>query len=194
MTAHRLARSAPRIWIPESRISQQHSIVLIKSDSQLSRFDLAGKRPRLRTQISAFERAEWRSLRLCAAERIEYAFAFQARMNIETFVSEALEQLGAGVAKVKGNPAISLSPVPYTDEKTNQAGDRLIDSRGNEAIIVFVQFDLSVVVSGHVEGGAKAGLQVLGFDIGIGGKVEGGIDHTRVQRIKFEVPVSFPRT
>jgi len=32
---------------------------------------------------------------------------------------------------------------------------------------------------------------MLGLDVG-GGKIEGGIDHTRVQRIKFEVPVSFP--
>ena len=37
----------------------------------------------------------------------------------------------------------------------------------------------------------KAGLEVLGVELG-GGKVESGIDHTRVQRIKFEVPVSFP--
>ena len=71
------------------------------------------------------------------------------------------------------------------------AGDRLIDSSGNGPIVVFVQFDLSVVVRKRVEGGAKAGLEVLGLDLG-GGKIEGGIDHTRVQHIKFEVPVSFP--
>ena len=113
-------------------------------------------------------------------------------MDIETFVSQTLEQLGAGIAKAKDKPGISVSPVPYArDDQSNLAGDRLIDSRGNGAIIVFVQFDLSVVVTTRAEGGVKAGLQVLGVELG-GGKVEGGIDHTRVQHVKFEVPVSFP--
>ena len=115
-------------------------------------------------------------------------------MNIESFVSEALEQLGAAVEKVKNKPGISVSPVPFLrDDNSNLAGNRLVDSRGNHAIIGFVQFDLSVVVTKRAEGGVKAGLEVLGFDFG-GGKIEGGIDHTRVQRIKFEVPVSFPVT
>jgi hypothetical protein len=112
-------------------------------------------------------------------------------MNIESFVSQALEQLGAGIDKVKDKPGIRISPIPYTDPSTNLAGNRLIDSRGNDAIIVFVQFDLSVVVTKHAEGGVKAALEVLGLDLG-GGKPEGGVDHTKVQRIKFEVPVSFP--
>jgi hypothetical protein len=113
-------------------------------------------------------------------------------MNIEGFVSEALKQLGAGIDKVKGTPGIKVSPKPYMAEGgSNLAGNRLIDSSGDGAIIVFVQFDLSVVVTNHAEGGVKAGLEVLGFDLG-GGKIEGGIDHTLVQRIKFEVPVSFP--
>lgn len=116
-------------------------------------------------------------------------------MDIETFVSETLVQLGAGIDKAKNKPGISIAPLPYARaDNSNMAGDHLLDEQGNGAIIVFVRFDLSVVVRGHVEGGAKAGLEVLGFDIGIGGKLEGGIDHTRVQRIKFEVPVSFPRT
>jgi hypothetical protein len=79
-------------------------------------------------------------------------------------------------------------------DESNMAGDHLIDSQGNHAIIVFVQFDLAVVVTKRAEGQAKAGLEVLGLDIGSGGKIEGGIDHTNVQRIKFEVPVSFPCT
>ncbi len=138
-----------------------------------------------------YEHAKWRSLRLCAAKRIEYSSRFQARMKIESFVSQALEQLGAGIEKVKDKPGIRISPIPYTDPSSNLAGGRLIDSQGNGAIIVFVQFDLSVVVTKHAAGEAKAGLEVLGLDFG-GGKLEGGVDHTKVQRIKFEVPVSFP--
>ena len=64
-------------------------------------------------------------------------------MKIESFVSQALEQLGAGIEKVKDKPGIRISPIPYTDPSSNLAGGRLIDSQGNGAIIVFVQFDLS---------------------------------------------------
>jgi len=132
-------------------------------------------------------------LLLCAAKRIEYSSPFQARMNIESFVSEALQQLGAGIEKAKDKPGITLSPRTYRrDDSSNLAGDRLVE-RGTGSIVVFVEFDLSVVVKSHVEGGAEGKLEVLGVDFG-GGKVGGGIDHTRVQRIKFEVPVSFPRS
>ena len=68
-------------------------------------------------------------------------------MDIETFVSQTLQQLGAGIEKAKGKPGIRISPIPYTDPASNLAGDRLIDSHGNGAIVVFAQFDLSVVVT-----------------------------------------------
>jgi hypothetical protein len=44
---------------------------------------------------------------LCAVERIAYARALSQKggMNIESFVLEALEQLGAGIDKVKGKPS-----------------------------------------------------------------------------------------
>jgi hypothetical protein len=117
-------------------------------------------------------------------------------MDVETFVSEALEQLGAGVDKARGKKGITISPIPYTNEQTNTAGDRLVDSRGGGVVVTFVEFDLSVVVTSRVEGGAEAKakaklLQVIDLDFG-GAEVKGGLDHTRVQRIKFQVPVSFP--
>jgi len=113
-------------------------------------------------------------------------------MDIERFVSEALEQLGAGVNKARGKPGIKISPHPFTDEHTNTAGGRLVEI-GTNNIIGFVEFDLSVIVTKRGEGsaGAKLKLEVIGFDLG-GAEVTGSIDHTRVQRIKFQVPVSFP--
>ena len=71
----------------------------------------------------------------------------------------------------------------------------MIDSSNNGTIVNFVEFDLSVAVTSRVEGGAeaKAQRQVIGLDLS-GAKVEGGVDHTRVQRIKFQVPVSFSAT
>jgi len=117
-------------------------------------------------------------------------------MDIESFVSEALQQLGAGIEKARGSKGITISPPPYTrDDRSNLAGDHLLDSShgSNNIMIVFVDFDLSVTVTKHVEGsaGAKAKLEVIGLDLG-GAELKGGVDHTRVQRIKFQVPVSFP--
>lgn len=112
-------------------------------------------------------------------------------MNIESFVSETLEQLGAGVVKAHGKPGVTISPRPYMrDDTSNTAGDHLVDS-SSQGLIVFVEFDLSVVVRSQVAGEAQAKLEVLGLDVG-GGKIDGGVDHTRVQRVKFQIPVSFP--
>jgi NTP-dependent ternary system trypsin peptidase co-occuring protein len=115
-------------------------------------------------------------------------------MDIESFVSEALEQLGSGISKARGRPGIRISPNPYTEEATNTAAGHAVDrGRDGGGIITFVEFDLSVIVTKSVEGsaGAKAKLEVIGLDLG-GAELKGGVDHTRVQRIKFQVPVSFP--
>ena len=112
-------------------------------------------------------------------------------MDIDNFVSQALEQLGAAVAKAHGKPGITISPRPYLrDDTSNTAGDHLVD-RSSQGVIIFVEFDLSVVVRSQVGGEAHAQLEVLGLDMG-GGKIDGGVDHTRVQRVKFQIPVSFP--
>jgi hypothetical protein len=112
-------------------------------------------------------------------------------MDVKSFVSQALEELGAGVEEVRDKPGIKISPRPYTNEKTNTAGDRLVEI-GTGNVITFVDFDLSVTVALRGEGsaGAKAKLEVIGLDLG-GAELKGGIDHTRVQRIKFQVPISF---
>ena len=45
-------------------------------------------------------------------------------MDIDNFVSQALEQLGAAVAKAHGKPGITISPRPYLrDDTSNTAGD-----------------------------------------------------------------------
>ena len=115
-------------------------------------------------------------------------------MDIDSFVSQALEQLGSGINKARGKPGVRISPIAFVDENTNTAGGHLVDER-NHYIVSFVEFDLSVAVRSHVEGsaGAKAKLEVIGIGLDLSGaELKGGRDHTRVQRIKFQVPVSFP--
>ena len=105
---------------------------------------------------------------------------------------KALEQLGAGIDKARGKPGIRISPTPYMDEASNTAFGRLIDDSGGD-FVNFVEFDLSVALRSHVESGAgaKAKLEVISLDRG-STELKGGVDHTRVQRIKFQVPVSLP--
>jgi len=88
-------------------------------------------------------------------------------MDIESFVSQALEQLGAGIEKARSKPGITVSPRPLLSERDNTAADRAVSHRGRD-IISFVEFDLSVAVTSRVEGGAeaKAQLQVIGLDLG----------------------------
>lgn len=116
-------------------------------------------------------------------------------MDIESFVSQALEQLGSGISKARGKPGITISPRLYGEDASIMRSGHLITGRGiaNRGIVSFVEFDLSVAVRSHVDGSAeaKAKLEVIGLALG-GAELKGGVDHTRVQRIKFQVPVSFP--
>jgi hypothetical protein len=48
-------------------------------------------------------------------------------MNIESFASQTLEQLGAGIVKAHDKPGINVSPRPYMrDDPSNTAGDHLV--------------------------------------------------------------------
>lgn len=106
-------------------------------------------------------------------------------MNVEEFVSESLRQIGAGVVRAAACPGINVSPRPHGGPETSATVGHL---RADGKLIVLVEFDLSVSVQSKLEGTAGGGLTVLG----IGGKadVSGGLDQTRVQRLKFQIPVT----
>ncbi|HTV39210.1 MAG TPA: hypothetical protein VMF08_01435 [Candidatus Sulfotelmatobacter sp.] len=112
-------------------------------------------------------------------------------MNIESFVSEALRQIGAGVNSAHGKPGIKIASKPFRVAGTESIAGHMIDE-DSKNLISLVEFDLSVVVQAKLEGEASAKLEVAGFSFG-GGKVDSGIDQTRTQRIKFQIPVTFPK-
>jgi hypothetical protein len=111
-------------------------------------------------------------------------------MNIESFVSESLRQIGAGVQSAHEQPGIKISPQPLRVVGDTTLAGNMVD-QASRRVIVLVEFDLSVVVQAKIEGEAAAKLEVIGLNLG-GGKVDAGIDQTRTQRIKFHVPVTFP--
>ena len=109
-------------------------------------------------------------------------------MNIQEFISETLRQISAGVSGASGENGIELNPRPLLDEHSNSQVGHMINSRGRHPIVL-IEFDLAVTVHSKIEGFAAAGLTVLG--IGGKGEINSGIDQTRVQRVKFHVPISF---
>lgn len=110
-------------------------------------------------------------------------------MDIEQFVSESLRQISRGVLEARNEKGISISPQTMVG-RDNTAGSHAV-TMSHHYPVLMVEFDLSVAVQSKLEGGASGGLTVLG----IGGKADASssIDHTRIQRIKFEVPVTFVR-
>jgi len=111
-------------------------------------------------------------------------------MNIESFVSESLRQIGSGVLSAHEQPGIKISqqPLRIAGGDATLAG-HMVD-QASRRTIVLVEFDLSVIVTAKADGSVSAKLEVFSFDFG-GGKVEAGIDHTHTQRVKFQVPVTF---
>jgi hypothetical protein len=108
-------------------------------------------------------------------------------MNVQDFVSESLRQLNAGVRAVKDEKGIIVSPQPLAG-RDNTAAGHMLTSDGYQAIML-LEFDLSVTVQSTLEGKAGADLTVLG--VGGKGDISSSIDQTRVQRIKFQIPVAF---
>ena len=106
-------------------------------------------------------------------------------MNIQDFVSESLRQIGAGVVAGASHPGIEVSPRATGGAEVSASVGHLRGPGGR--FIVFVEFDLSVLVQAKVEGEAGGGITVFGM----GGKAEvsSGIDQTRTQRVKFHVPI-----
>jgi len=128
----------------------------------------------------------WAQSRNCEME------ATSRIMNIQDFVSESLRQIGDGVAAASTNKGIEISPQPLGGQAANVAVGSLV-ARGTgdgRRLIEFVEFDLSVTVQAKIEGsaGAELALPVIG---GGKGEVSSGLDQTRVQRVKFRVPIIF---
>jgi hypothetical protein len=109
-------------------------------------------------------------------------------MNIEEFISEALQQIGAGVSAASKEKGIEVNPRPFLNENENTLAGHMITMKDSRPIVL-VNFDLAVAVHSKIEGSAVAGLTVLG--LGGKGEMNTGIDQTHVHRVKFHVPIAF---
>jgi len=107
-------------------------------------------------------------------------------MNIQDFVSETLREIGAAVIKGATHPGIDISPRPIGGPEASTTVGKLRGPGGK--VIVFVDFDLSVLVQAKLEGEMGAGISVIGIG-GAKSDFSGAIDQAHTQRVKFQIPI-----
>ena len=104
-------------------------------------------------------------------------------MELKDFIQTALIDLVEGVnsAKEKLNDNICPSIGNAYSDKAKLVRDI------NGLYIDTVKFDIAVTVENSKQGGAKAGITVIGLNLGVGGETEN--TNATVSRIQFQVPV-----
>lgn len=103
-------------------------------------------------------------------------------MELQVFIGKALAEIAAGVSEGRQEAqkyGVQIGQALYSGSSSN-----ISTKRGSTPIPEFIEFDIAVSVSMGAE--AKAGIQVLGFELG---KVEGGAKQESVSRLRFKVPV-----
>lgn len=109
-------------------------------------------------------------------------------MELDIFITEALANIAAGVSKGRNaaeKHGVYIGQALYASHSTALQSTK----RGSSPIPEFIEFDIAVSVS--KEGGAKAGIQVLGIDFG---KIEGAARQETISRLRFKVPVHWEKT
>ena len=126
-----------------------------------------------------------------ASPTIENSYAqIEARpMELKQFVTETLRQILEGVAETENVEEAPkpgrVNPPLSTPDGTLESWKQPVTTYGQP--VYLVEFDIAVTVDERAD--AKAGLKVLG--IGIGGELAERSE--TVNRIKFSVPVEYPR-
>lgn len=111
-------------------------------------------------------------------------------MNIEKFVEETLRSIRKGVTAAQAEPGLEINPSPFHGAD-NTAGGHIISQKTNTPIL-FIKFDLSVIVQAGQTEETGGRIKILG----VGGgdeKLISKLDKTQIQRISFDIPITFFR-
>lgn len=116
-------------------------------------------------------------------------------MDLQTFLSESLQQIIAGIhsaqEKIKqGQSGAKVNPRGTTAVATDSQGRKQPCDIDTKLPIHQVEFDIAVTASESTEGKAGGGLLIAG--LGIGGQKTATTENLSVSRIKFTVPVVWP--
>lgn len=108
-------------------------------------------------------------------------------MDLKDFVSESLKQIIDGVVDAQDhafNAGAAVAPQRVINMEAIRLG---IDDRMEQSI----EFDVAVTAQESQEKQGKAGISIPYFNAG--GKISAGQENSTISRIKFSVPVLFPR-
>jgi hypothetical protein len=105
-------------------------------------------------------------------------------MELRDFISSAIVEIFRGVEQAKEDLADKHGAVnPFFGPNMNSMKHEHLQ---------FVEFDIAVTANEKTEGSAKAGVSVLGVELGgNGGK---SLENSTVSRVKFRVPIIPPVT
>ncbi len=110
-------------------------------------------------------------------------------MNLKDFISESLSQIIEGVKKAKSKEGLEsfISPTALFGSAQNEEGKFLAQGR---RIGTYVKFDVAVTTIETAE--KQEGIGVFVGPIGLGSKGKSEDSSQSCNRIKFEIPISFP--
>ena len=113
-------------------------------------------------------------------------------MKLKTFISEALKQLIEGVKEsqqyaAEAGAAVNPSGLDYLKDSSAKVQHKETTRIGQE-----VEFDLEIATTEATEKGGHAEISVVSIG-GLGGKVGSSVESRSASRIKFKVPVIFPK-
>lgn len=113
-------------------------------------------------------------------------------MDLKEFVSSALQQIIAGVedaqSTVEGDGEVN--PHIWMAQRADANKQKILESN-NGKWIHMVEFDVAVTVAEST--GTKGGIGIVVGPIGLGSRGESSAQNSSVSRVKFEVPIAFPR-
>lgn len=114
-------------------------------------------------------------------------------MELQEFVQSALQQVLDGVkeaqAAVSGDAEVN--PTIWSHGREGAAKHGILESSGGKWIHL-VDFDVAVT-AGESEG-KKGGIGVVVGAVGLGSRREASSENATVSRIRFAVPVAYPRS
>ena len=112
-------------------------------------------------------------------------------MQLNEFITESLNQVFAGISDAKKTAAAHGFQVnPWITSGKSDTTGVLVD-RETKTPVQIVEFDVAVTTVESEQSKAGAGLFVAG--LGLGGQLRADETNTIVSRIKFSVPIAFPR-
>ncbi|SHK76837.1 hypothetical protein SAMN02745216_04047 [Desulfatibacillum alkenivorans DSM 16219] len=113
-------------------------------------------------------------------------------MKLDDFIENALVDIASGIKKAQEKYKSLGGQVNPTGLDYKKIEMAVAKHKKTSRIAQAVEFEIAVSAGNKVQGSGKAGIQVL--DVGISGKVEGANEESNVSKIRFSIPVIFPKS